>query len=175
MHYRLLITIEAPSDANSADVRNDVFDQLVNDDSFCGEGGRFGSPLCDWFVIGGRWSGMLAGTTIGAAFKEAVHVRFPELAGGSYPSTLVDKHGGELDALWQAHGGTGPSPYTRNGYEPHGHPDDAMPLTQALYDALLAGYAGQTLDREHYADLDDEELGPDFVGRKWLVVVDYHN
>lgn len=175
MHYRLLITIEAPFDADSADVRNDVFDLLMNDDSFCGEGGRFGSPLCDWFVIGGRWSGMLAEQAIGDHFKDAMRARFPELASEWNPWTLVDKHSGELDALWQAHGGTGPSPYTRSGYEQHGYPDDAMSLTQALYDALLAGYAGQTSDGGQYADLDDEELGSDFVGRKWLVVVDYHN
>ena len=87
----------------------------------------------------------------------------------------MGEHGAELDAIWQAQGGTGPSPYTRSAYEHLGYRDDAMPITQALYDALLSEFAGTNSDRELYADLDDEELSPDFVGRKWLVVVDYHN
>ena len=79
MHYRLLVTLEASADADSADVRDSVHDQLLNDDSFCGEGGRFGSPLCDWFVIGGRWSGMLAEVSLGEAYKAALCARFPKL------------------------------------------------------------------------------------------------
>lgn|SRR5487761_1899362 len=175
MHSRLLMTLDAPAEATSEEVRHDVYDRLMNDDSFCGEGGRFGSPLCDWFVIGGRWSGLFAEIAIGGAFKEAVHARFPELARDSYPQSLVVKHGAGLDALWRSHGGTGPSPYTRSGYDPFGDPDDAVILTQGLYEALLSEHEGCSLDRDGYADLDDEELQPDFVGRKWLVVVDYHN
>ena len=62
MHSRLLVTLDAPADAGSQHVREDAFNRLMDDDSFCGEGGRFGHPLCDWFVIGGRWSGLLAGS-----------------------------------------------------------------------------------------------------------------
>ena len=175
MHYRLLITLDCPAGDDSADVRDLAYTKLMDDDSFCGEGGRFGSPLCDWFVIGGRWSGLLAEVAIGDAYKAAVHARFPELARDSWPQSFVDKHSAELDALWRHHGGAGPSPYTRSGYEQFGYPDDAMLLTQHLYDALLSGYAGQSFDGDGYADLDDEALCPDFVGRKWLVVVDYHN
>ena len=50
-----------------------------------------------------------------------------------------------------------------------------MLLTMELYVALLAQYEGLSLDRDSFADLDGDELQPDFVGRKWLVVVDYHN
>ena len=175
MHHLLLITLKAPADADSATVRCDVYDRLMEDNSFVGEGGRFGSPLCDWFVIGGRWSGLLAEIVVGDSFKNAVHARFPKLAGDSWPQSFVDRHRAELDALWRLHGGTGPSPYTRSGYEDHGFPDDAMPLTIELYEALLAKYQGDSIGADGYADLDDEELQPDFVGRKWLVVVDYHN
>ena len=175
MHHRMLITLDSPSDADSEGVRHKAYNLLANDDSFCGEGGRFGSPLCDWFVIGGRWSGMLAQSVIGGAFKDAVCARFPELVRDWYPQSLVDKHGDELDALWRNHGGIGLSPYTRSGYEEFGYPDDAVLLTQGLYDAVLSDHAGQSLDRVGYADLDGEELCPEFVGRKWLVVIYYHN
>jgi hypothetical protein len=175
MHHRLLITLDFPPFDDSIHVRRKLYDRLMADDSFCGEGGRFGSPLCDWFVIGGRWSGQLAEIAIGAPYKDAVRARFPELAREWWPQSIADQHGAELDALWQAHGGIGPSPYTRTGYEELGHPDDAMMLTARLYEALLAEYRGQEINTDGYADLDDEALQPDFVGRKWLVVVDYHN
>ena len=55
MHHLMLITIGMSADATSEDTRCRTFSRLIDDDSFCGEGGRFGSPLCDWFVIGGRW------------------------------------------------------------------------------------------------------------------------
>lgn len=174
MHYRMLITTSLPENATSDEARRAVYDTLLNDDSFCGTGGRFGSPLCDWFVIGGRWSGMLAKITIGPSYKDAVHACFPELASGWWPESVAEKNGAALDAIWQSHGGTGPSPYTRTGYEDFGFPDDAAILTQALYAALLTEYEGQSAT-SGYADLDGEELSTDFVARKWLVVVDYHN
>jgi hypothetical protein len=173
MHHRLLITLKAPTDADSATVRNDVYNRLMSDDSFVGEGGRFGSPLCDWFVIGGRWSGYLAEIVIGESYKNALFARLPEFDRDFLPRSLVDRHRADLDELWRIHGGTGPSPYSRSGYEDHGYPDDAMPLTAELYKALLARFENR--NDEGHADLDDEALQPDFVGRKWLVVVDYHN
>ena len=107
MHYRMLVTTSLPEGATSDDARFTVHDALLCDDSFCGAGGRFGSPLCDWFVIGGRWSGLLAETAIGQPYRSAVMARFPEMVDWQ-PHKLVDAHGDELDALWQAHGGGGP-------------------------------------------------------------------
>jgi hypothetical protein len=171
----MFVTITLPEGATSEEARQTVHDTLMGDDSFCGSGGRFGSPLCDWFVIGGRWSGLLAETTIGPAYQAAVIARFPEMKEGWWPQSLADRNAPELDAIWQEHGGTGPSPYIRSGYEQLGFPDDAMLVTRSLYDALLAEYRGQDFNSDGFVDLDHEALQPDFVGRKWLVVVDYHN
>src|SRR5258707_7353770 len=113
MHYRMLIPLDSPADADSADVRREVFDRMMADDSFCGDGGRFGSPLCDWFVIGGRWSGLLKETLLGDGYKAAFEREFPEMATGWYSSDLVDTHRDHLDQLLQRFGGTGPSPLTR--------------------------------------------------------------
>ena len=173
MHNRLLLTLAAPADAGPEQVRRDVFDQLMNDDSFCGGGGRFGSPLCDWFVIGGRWSGLLAETVMGGAFNDKVRA-LADMNQKWLSKSVIDKHAAELDAIWQSLGGTGPSPYSRSGYEELGYADDAMLLSKGLYAALLAEHEGE-ITGDRYADLDGEELHPDFVGRKWLVVVDYHN
>jgi hypothetical protein len=174
MHSLMLVTIAMPTDATSDEVRDKVYDILIDDNSFCGKAGRFGGPLCDWFVIGGRWSGLLAKTIIGRAYSDAVVAKIPEFGRELLPQQLIDSHAEELDALWLQHGGKGPSPYTRSGLEHYGFPDDAMVITQALYDSLLSKYVGDVCATEEFIDLDDESVKPDFVGRKWLVVVDYH-
>ena len=163
MHFRMLVTVSLPEGATSEEARSTVHDALMNDDSFCGSGGRFGAPISDWFVIGGRWSGLLAETTFGDAYKTAA----------------AGQDGAKLDALWREHGGAGPSPINRDSYDELGYPDDAMPLTPELYASLLSAYEGHDMfgDWSHceFVDLDFEALKPDFAGRKWLVVVDYHN
>ena len=51
-----------------------------------------------------------------------------------------------------------------------GYEDDAMLLTQELYDNLLAEYAGDFIARSQYSvafvDLDCDPLDPEFVGKK---------
>jgi hypothetical protein len=177
MHYLMLVTIALPPDQASHDARRAVYDNLLSDDSFCGSGGRFGCPISDWFLIGGRWSGYLSTSTIGEALSQAILARFPKLGNDVYG--IADSHGKEVDALWQALGGQGANPYSRDAYQELGYPDDAQPLTTALYDALLSKFEGESCVSDgchcEFIDLDDEPLISDFVGRKWLVVVDYHN
>ena len=54
MHFRMLVTISREGIKTSEEARNAVHNKLLEDQSFCGDGGRFGSPVADWFVIGGR-------------------------------------------------------------------------------------------------------------------------
>lgn len=173
MHYLMLVTLALDGGTTSLDARQQAMDFLLADDSFCGEGGRFGSPLCDWFVIGGRWSGMLKTTLLGDAYKAEFHQEFPEMASDYFPALLVDKHRDALNRLWQRFGGTGAHPATRSSYDHLGCDDDALIVNQALYDHFLAEAPGQHC--ETFADLDDEPVNESFIGRKWLVVVDYHN
>jgi hypothetical protein len=173
MHYLMLITLTMPHGATSLDARQQARKLLLEDDSFCGDGGRFGSPLCDWFVIGGRWSGMLRETLLGDTYKAAFSQEVPDMASGWYPSNLAEQHGDRLNQLWQRFGGTGPSPHTRSSYDELGCDDDAMVVDQALYDHFLAEDPGKTC--ETFADLDDDPVDETFIGRKWLIVVDYHN
>ena len=179
MHYLMLVTLTVAPAITSAQVREEVYHQLTQDDSFCGSGGRFGSAQCDWFVVGGRWSGMFAETIIGPAHYEAIIARFPEIAQGFYPQSLVDEHRSLFDSIWREHGGQGASPYTRSSYEELGYDDDAQPLTSQLYHTHLAQFCGESVvtNSSHcqFVDLDGDALSPDFIGRKWLVVVDYHN
>ena len=180
MHHLMLVTLSLPDSDNSANARGSASDQLSNDDSFVGEGSRFGSPLSDWFVIGGRWSGKLRKARLGQSYQDAFEREFPEFTKGYFPSTLLEEHKAGLDRLWQRIGGTGNHPLTRSGYDHFGADDDAMLIDQFLYDHFLKPYAGCTeilWDNKlpDFADLDGDEVGESFVGRKWLVVVDYHN
>jgi hypothetical protein len=160
MHYLMLATLAMPDGATSLAARRKAYDFLLRDDSFCGEGGRFGSPLCDWFVIGGRWSGLLRKTLLGDPYQAAC-------------SQLASQHREALNQLWQRFGGTGEHPHNRDSYGDLGCDDDAMIIDQAIYDHFLAKGAGKSC--ETFADLDDEPVNETFIGRKWLVVVDYHN
>jgi hypothetical protein len=173
MHYLMLVTLAMPDGATSLDTRRQAMELLLADDSFCGEGGRFGSPLCDWFVIGGRWSGKLQEVLLGDAYNAAFRQAFPDMAPAYFPALLVEKHRDRLNQFWQRSGGTGAHPDTRSSYDDLGCDDDAMLVNQALYDHFLAVDPGKSC--ETFADLDGEPVDKTFIGRKWLVVVDYHN
>lgn len=182
MHYRFLVTFNKEAAETSEEARDYVTNHL-HDNGFCGEG-RWSGGLADWFVIGGRWSGELSRHSWGKLLyqqmdaiqnKEDVHVW-----GVHYRDKEKQWKQKELetllDEMWKV---AAPEAYkhiavNRGIYDHDGYEDDAMILTQELYDALLKAYEGQE-DSEHHADLDDEPVSPDMVGRKWLVVVDYHN
>ncbi len=174
MHHLLLVTLEMPDNATSYDARDKAESLLVEDDSFCGNGGRFGAPLCDWFVIGGRWSGMLKEALLGEPYRTAFASQFPELANGFYTTDVANKHRQALNDLWHSFGGNGDNPTNRSGYDRLGGEDDAMLVDQALFDRFLAERRGESAV-EGFADLDDEPVDSSFIGRKWLVIVDYHN
>jgi hypothetical protein len=179
MHHLMLVTLSLDSGA-SAEARDSAYDQLMNDDSFVGEGGRFGCPLADWFVLGGRWSGMLREAILGQPYRDALAKEFPEFSEGNFTSGLVDERKDGLEHLWQRFGGTGMHPLLRSGYDHFGADDDAMAVDRFLYDRFLKPYAGSADiigddELADFADLDGDEVDESFIGSKWLVVVDYHN
>lgn len=176
MHHRLLITLTLKAGATSLDARINAHSKLLEDDSFCGEAGRFGAPLCDWFVIGGRWSGMLKEQLLGQEYRDTLRREFPDFADKWFATNLIEKHRHGLDQLWQRFGGSGGHPITRSGYDELGDEDDALLIDIALYASFLKEHEGlETDDDFHFADLDGDPVDSWFIGRKWLVVVDYHN
>ena len=64
-------------------------------------------------------------------------------------------------------------PIQRDTYQQDGHEDDAMLLTDELYNGLLKEYDGQD-ESEYHADFEYDVVSPDMIGKKWIVVVDYH-
>ena len=171
MHTRLLVTISMPANSDSAEVRSKVFDTLKNDDTFSG-GGIYHVPMCDSFVIGGRWTGELPKALMSRRYRQTLRALFPPAAKESYSFSFTQGNEKRLNALWTLHGGIGPSPYIREPNGSLGYPDDAMLITPKLYKWLAAEYK-KNPNSDCYMDLDDESPSASFIGRKWLVVVDY--
>jgi hypothetical protein len=182
MHYRFLVTFAAKDAPDSQAARGHVT-ACLEEEGFCSQG-RWGSSMADWFVIGGRWSGELSRATWAQAITAQMNVLEREHAvqvwGVFYGSAEKERIQQELAAKFQqmwdnaAPDGYKGIPYCRDMYQQNGYEDDAMLLTRELYDALLKEYEGKE-EFEHHADLEYDEVSPAMIGKKWLVVVDYHN
>ncbi len=130
--HNLLLTTITPEGSTSAEVRAQVASILSADPSFVGggvpDGGYFfASPVADYFILGGAWSGYLTGE--------------------------------EFERSWELD---------------NGRDCDAILVTQELYEKHLKEFEGQSSYDTEFVDLDREEVSPDFIGRKFLIVVDYH-
>jgi hypothetical protein len=181
MHYRFLVTCNSGAAKNSTQARAYVTTTL-HDEGFCADG-RFSSAYADWFVIGGRWSGELSRHSWAAlltAQMDALEQQHGVKVWGAHYGDETLQHlqrdlAERFQAMWNA---AAPRAYRgipiqRDTYKDDGYEDDAMLLSQELYDSLLHEYAGQSKS-EYHADVDGEDVSPEMVGRKWLVVVDYH-
>ncbi|MEK7561043.1 MAG: hypothetical protein AAB539_03755 [Patescibacteria group bacterium] len=182
MHYRFLVTFDADTAKTSEDARQHVFDTL-DDEGFCSSG-RWGGGLADWFVIGGRWSGELSRHSWARALMAQMDALEQEkgvqVCGAHYGDKAKQKLQRTLtrqfQKLWDA---AAPPDYKgipiqRSTSIDIGEEDDAMLLTQDFYNALLKEYEGET-DNAQHADLNDDAVSPTLIGKKWIVVVDYHN
>lgn len=189
MHYRLLVTFDQEQADNSAEARAYVSNVLLEDGSFFG--GRFGKAHADWFVAGGRWSGALSRATWAQAIQAEIEALEREhnvrIWGVHYgdpeKQKLQEKLKAEIEALYasaipELYQGAG-LVYNRDTYRDHGYEDDAMPVSEELYQVFLAPYAGADLVTDEFqlltfVDLDYDVVNPQFIGKKWLVVVDVH-
>jgi hypothetical protein len=177
MHYVFYATFNKDDAEASEEARSNVADYL-NENGFIGEG-RWSSGIADWFVIGGRWSGKLTRMLLEKEKLERVEQEFEEKHGwwtGGKEHVTDEQRREQMKEMFDSEfpDFDGEFPYWRNQYELMGYDDDAMILTQELYDALLKEYEGED-DGEHHADLDYDTISPDMIEKKWIVVVDYHN
>jgi hypothetical protein len=155
-------------------------ESILDANNFVVTDGYWGGGKCDWYVIGGRWSGALAGAFIkGDFYAEARKlVCSKEKNKQQYEFVLEEdrkKYADEIQQLWLALGGKNANPYARERHAQDGLDDDAAILTPELIDALKKKYP----DKVEYFDSDNREeksvtsLSAEDVG-DWLVVVDYH-
>ena len=182
MHYRFLVTFNKEAAVDSAAARAYVYTSLM-DNGFCGERGRWSGGVSDWFVIGGRWSGVLSWWSWGHALYEWMKTEERKAGvqvwGAWYKDAEKTRIQKKLERRFTRRWRTAAPPefrdipINRDTYRADGYEDDAMLLTPELYDALLKTYEGQD-ESEHHADLEYEPVSPTMVGKKWVVVVDYH-
>lgn len=195
--YALLNKKEAKT---SEEARNEVKSQLEDDDSFVGEGGRFGSPIADWFVIGGRWSGDLSSHKLDKDFHKEVRKAIKPENKFGYTDEEIVKNMTKFQEIWESLGGKGKNAYNRDQYEDGGMEDDGQIVDEKLWDNVIKPLFDDTkyeskwgiikrkndynspepilvdLDQEEEINFSDKEkVKKDIVGKKWIVVVDYHN
>lgn len=127
----------------------------MNANGFVDEDKRFNAAWGDWFVIGGRWTGELTG--------EAAKLSTGDLRvnAGNWTGCLTESPLEE-------------EPGTRNPYRELGYEGDAQVVTEELYDRFLSHLEGTSEDYTSFADLQCDPVSREFIGNKWLVVVDLH-
>jgi hypothetical protein len=190
MHYRMLVAFSKEMAETSEEARSYVFETLIADSSFIG-GGRFGAAYCDWFVVGGRWSGELSRATWARDVQQQIDDLEKEAGiqvwGTHYGDEETRRRWEDLSARIEAlYAQAVPEEYrgkglvfARDAYKDHGYEDDAMIVTEALYEAFLKKYEGEDLVMDitggAFVDLDYDPVNRDFIGHKWLVVIDAHS
>lgn len=194
MHYEAYILVSKAEATTSLEARQEVMSSLLNDESFIGEGGRFFTPVCDSFRIGGRWSGWLYPQhTRDEFFRQADQLNSGEKEPGWYSQEFIQNNRKQLDEIWRKLGGQYASPLTRNQREELGEEDDAQILDKPFAEQLniflqTKEYINDqeycitrkkawlepaviTLDCDVLFDLTDFNT---LVGKYWVVVIDYH-
>jgi hypothetical protein len=183
MHYRFLVTFNKHHAVTSHQARRYANDYLTRE-GFCASEGRWVYGMADWFVIGGRWSGELSRYSWARALYERMDAiekeKGVQVWGAFYGDTEKQKTQKELETqfaeMWrkEAPKAYQDIPVNRVTYQELGYEDDAMILTQELYDGLLKEYNGES-DSEYHSDLNYDKVSPKMIGKKWIVIVDYHN
>lgn len=186
MHYRLFVLTDQKNARTSKEARDYVYNELSNDNSFVGDGGRFSSPIADWFVIGGRWSGALTQLLLNQKKLKAFWKEFEKQQLGWTNNTdkkteHQQKKSQELFIQYFPNF-KGEIPIWRDaGYIHEGYEDDAQLINKELWEALKKDYkkgipSEPTPEDDRLCDLEgDEVIEENVIGKKWLVVVDYHN
>lgn len=179
--YALLPIEEADS---SEEARNVVYDFLVNDASFMEDSHatyRFWSPVCDYFRIGGIFSGDLTSQNILDEFYRKVN----ELQGGNpsdgYPFNFITENREALDKIWHDLGGKYLNPLSRDSDDVFGYEDDAKIMDAEIVEKIEKLEQPDLLGKERILDCSDDncyweiEDYKELIGKTWVVVIDYHS
>jgi len=119
----------------------------------------------DWYVIGGRWTGLLS--AIIDEFEKQAKIIVPQDEAGFFSQNTVNVKQSELQALWESLAGEGPNPWANHYDLPKtGGVYDIAPLTLCLpkvkewqQDPVKCGDNEVKQAKERYLD---GEKGPDY-------------
>ena len=110
----------------------DKDDAISNVESFLEQYGN--GDVWDWYVIGGRWSGLLNPKHNLFQEKAEKHFKaaYPEKEHPFLTQNMVEEQSAALDTIWAEIGGTGKHPYQRDSYANGGADDDSVPMSTCL-------------------------------------------
>ena len=177
MHFLLYVCLPTSEAKTSLQARKRVFcylckENFVHNGRFCG--------LCDYFLVGGRYSGMLnvlrlkhhhprkyreylTQTRVGVGLKAKEACKIFKNCFPKYE---------------------GVNPFFRDHFRVHGYPDDAQIIDEVLFTELKDGFSEEVnfaipfkKPNVIFTDLCEDEWPSDAkseVGRHWVVVIDYH-
>lgn len=196
MHVKSYVLVPVTEATSSLEARKYVTEVLGDDPTFVGKEGRFATPVCDWFVIGGRWSGTLCPKELIDEFYGQVRKVFDKENPYMLDSSFIKKNCKTLESIWKRLGQKHNSLLTRNSACRLGEEDDACmldyrlaeELNRFLYDTDNHSIDGCYVtgcvwwkpvklisldeDREMLCELDNFYQ---VVGEYWVVLIDYHH
>jgi len=185
VHARLIVLVDREDNDTSLEARQ-AAESLLELHNFVGGGGLFASPPADWFVIGGRWSGFLQVLRYDPhnkwdAFWKEFYDRKLDWRGEGFPPG--NKQTERAEELFRQFfpDFEGEPPIYRDPYRSLGYEDDAQVLDETLFKFLkrIEDYAqgGDLYEGGCFVDLDNpyDGLKPGAIGRKWVILVDFHS
>lgn len=178
MHYLYFVAISKENASTAEEAKEEARRQL-DDNGFVGQG-YFSNAKADWYVIGGRWSGVLQEVLFEKDFYEEASKYFKDPHFIS--AQEINENKAQLQKLWRKLGGKGDNAFIRNTYAHEGYQDDAVLMTKDLLQRLKDKYKeptfGEGIEVYFPEELEEnylKDVSPDTVENYYFVVVDYHN
>ena len=181
MHFLYFVTFDKKNADNSQEAR-EYANNILMKNSFCyADGGYFAGGKCDWYVIGGRWSGELQRLQFKKDFfKECKKAKIKT------DSQTLKKNKSQCQAIWKKLGGKDVNLYHRDTYQQNGYDDDAMIVDEELWQGIKKCFKQklnkdtfwnevEIYDADNYEDYPITKIKKKDLINRWLVVVDYHN
>lgn len=186
--YVLLAKDQATS---SLAARQKVVEELSKDPTFFSGNGRFGTPICDGFFVGGKYSGHLYPQKMRDEFLCQVDqlASSKDRGRSGYTSEFIQNNCEKMEEIWQKLGGKYKCPLTRPFNSKLDAEDDACLLSQEIAEDLNIYLQEDEYIRETYGIFDisgylfvidlygemayDLKRFEDIAGQFWVVLIDY--
>jgi len=187
MHALLYVLCPKQGLSDSKSARSHVFHWL-SDNGFTENLGLFQHYYADWFVIGGRWSGELTANQLDQEKIKALNNEFEKKYGFWINKDITEeirqnqyqeitrKYFPDYKGLPWAF---------RDSYQEGGYEDDAQIVNRLLFERIIKEHLIDEISQERLwnggaviaTDRTDNKdpITPDrYIGKYWVVVVDFH-
>jgi hypothetical protein len=185
MHSLYFVITPHADGVSSREVLNEV-ERILDNEDFVFSDKLWSGGKCDWYGIGGRWSGLLSELTWAKMavaeilkLEQKNDVQINGVFYGDSDKSLKQKEIQEqAEQIWNKHK---PKEYLlttyyRNQFENTPQDDDAMIITPELWHKLKETYNDvEVYDSENHQEFTISSVtDDDLYIAKWITVVDYH-